>query len=360
MNIRSRIVSLAAALSVLLVPVIPAASVYAAPAAPPPSPGSGNGLKISPVRTDVTINPGTTQVVDVFVQNVTGLPATLQGVVNDFVADGNETGTPKLILDANDFAPSHSLKRLVAPISNFNIASGGSQDVKVKITVPANAAGGGYYGAVRFAPASADTTKNLALSASVGSLILVKVPGNITEQLVIKSFDVRKKSNDGVASSFYTSPKGLESVVRFQDTGNIQLEPFGKLTLKKGSKVLQQVEINNTTPPGNVLPDSVRRFNVALDKLGSFGKYTVEGDFGYGSSGQLLTAKTTFYVVPVAIIIVIILIILLILAAIFGLPKLIRGYNRRVIQGSGGNKRGTQSQSKKKPTSKATSPSRRR
>jgi hypothetical protein len=334
MKIRSKLITLAAALSMLVVPVIPAFSAYAATAAPAPAPGSGNGLKISPVRTDVTINAGTSQVVDVFVQNVTGSAATLQGVVNDFVADGNETGTPKLILDSNDFAPSHSLKRLVAPITNFNIASGAQQDVKVKITVPANAAGGGYYGAVRFAPASADTSKNLALSASVGSLILVKVPGNIVEQLSIKSLDVRKTTNASVASSFFTSPKQIEGVVRFANTGNIQVEPFGKLSLKKGSKVLQQIEINNTTPPGNVLPDSTRRFNIPLDKVGSFGKYTIEGDFGYGSTGQLITAKTTFYVVPITIIIIIILIILLIIAAIFGLPKLIRNYNRRVIQSS--------------------------
>jgi hypothetical protein len=336
MNIRSKFITLAAAFSVVLVPVIPAASAYAATAAP--APGSGNGLKISPVRTDITINPGTSQIVDVFVQNVTGSAATLQGVVNDFVADGDETGTPKLILDANDFAPSHSLKRLVAPIANFNIASGAQQDVKVKITVPAGAVAGGYYGAVRFAPASADTSKNLALSASVGSLILVKVPGNIVEQLSIKSFDVRKTSNASIASSFFTSPKQLESVVRFGNTGNIQLEPFGKISLKKGSKVLQQVEINNTTPPGNVLPDSIRRFNIPLDKVGSFGKYTIEGDFGYGSTGQLLTAKTTFYVVPITIIVIVILIILLILLAIFGLPKLIRRYNRNVIQRSNGNR----------------------
>jgi hypothetical protein len=333
MNIRSKLITLAAALSVVLTPIIPAVSVFAAPA-PAPAPGTGNGLKISPVRSDLTINPGSSQVVDVVVQNVTSSAATLQGVVNDFVADGNETGTPKLILNANDFAPTHSLKRLVAPIANFNIAAGATQDVKVKIIVPANAVGGGYYGAVRFAPASADTTKNLALSASVGSLFLVKVPGNITEQLVIKSFDVRKTTDGNQASSFFTSPKSLESVIRFSNTGNIQLEPFGKLSLKKGGKVLQQVEINNTTPPGNVLPDSIRRFNVPLDKVGSFGKYTLEGDFGYGSSGQLLTATTSFYVVPVALIVIGILLILLILAAIFGLPKLIRGYNRRVIQRS--------------------------
>jgi hypothetical protein len=299
--------------------------------------GAGNGLKISPVRTDLTIQPGASQTITVTIQNVTKATATFQAIVNDFVAGDNENGQPSLILDANQYAPSHSLKRYIAPIPDVTVPAGESKEVKVTISVPKDAAGGGYFGAVRFAPASSDGSdnKNVTLSASVGSLILVKVPGNIVDNMTIKSFDVRGSTDSETASSFYTSNKSLYAVVRFQNKGNVQEQPFGKVVLKKGSKVLQTTEINNTDPRGNVLPDSIRRFSVQLKKVGSWGKYTVEGNFGYGSNGQLLSASTTFYVVPVALIIAVIVLILIILLLIFWLPKAVKRYNQRVLKRAG-------------------------
>lgn len=287
----------------------------------------GNGLKVSPVRSDLTINPGATQTITVYVQNVTSGPATLQVLVNDFVAGSNETGQPNLILDPKQSAPAHGLKQFVAPVANVTLQAGEQKQVPVTITVPKTAAGGGYFGAVRFAPASSSSNQNVTLSASVGSLILVKVPGDVREQLSIASFDVRR---DDTASSFFTAThykdkngaqQPLQAVVRFQNEGNIQLEPFGKITLKKGSTTLATQEINNTDPRGNILPDSIRRFQVPLDKVGSLGKYTVQGNFGYGSSGQLLTASTTFYVVPFGLIAALIVVIVLVILSIVALKR---------------------------------------
>jgi uncharacterized membrane protein len=76
----------------------------------------------------------------------------------------------------------------------------------------------------------------------------------------------------------------------------------------------------------------VRKFSVALNKVGDFGKYSVEGNFGYGSTGQLLTAKTTFYVIPLFMIIVALCTVLLLVFFIFILPRMIRSYNRRIIR----------------------------
>lgn len=287
----------------------------------------GNGLKISPVRSDLTINPGSSAVVDIYVQNLTSTPAQLQTIVNDFVAS-NESGQPALILNPNQSASAHGLKQFITPMGNFTLQPGQQQDVKVLITIPAGTAGGGYYGAIRFAPVSASSNKNVTLAASVGSLILVKVPGNIKEQLGIASFDV---SQGGGSGTLFGSNKQLSVTVRFQNSGNIQLEPFGKIVLKRGSTILETQEINNTSPRGNVLPGSIRRFSVPLTAVGSFGRYTVEGNFGYGSHGQLLSAQKTFYVVPLTWIIVALVLLALLLLAVFGLPKAVRAYNRRII-----------------------------
>jgi len=290
--------------------------------------GGGNGYKISPVRTDLTIDPGTQKTIDVYTQNVSSAVENLQVVINDFQAGTDESGTPALLLNGKQ-APTHSLKQYVLPTSNFTLEPGAQQDVKITIAIPANAVPGGYYGAVRFAPASVDASKNVTLSASVASLVLVKVPGNIKEQVGIASFDARV---DDHVRSIFTSSKNITAVVRFENKGDVQEEPFGKVILKKGNKQLATYEVNNTDPRGNVLPGSIRKFSVKLTKVSSFGKYTLQGNFGYGSNGQLLSASTTFYVIPLWAIIVGIVVILLIIAAIVLLPRKIRTYNRRVAR----------------------------
>lgn len=319
-----------------LLAVITLITPAATHAAPPVN--SGNGLKISPVITNLTVNPGQTQTLTVYVQNVTSATVTLQAVVNDFTASSDESGVPALLLDPNQYATSHSLKRLVAPISNFTLQSNEQKTVNVVIAIPPNAPGGGYYGAIRFLPAAIGSggNSNVTLSASVGSLILVKVPGSIKEDLELVSLDARKVDPNtgevGAPQMLFVNGKNIVAAVRFQNKGDVQEQPFGKVALEQGNKVLATYEINSTTPRGNVLPDSVRKFTVPLDKVGTFGVYTLTGNFGYGNSGQLMSGKETFYVIPIMAIVIAILIIALILSLIFVFPKLIRSYNRRVVQ----------------------------
>ncbi|HSX29972.1 MAG TPA: DUF916 domain-containing protein [Candidatus Saccharimonadales bacterium] len=295
--------------------------------------GSGNALKVAPVRNDFTLDPGTTKTFEVIITNLTSVSARLHPAVNDFIASGDETGTPSIILDEDKYAPSHSLKQFVSPLQDFTLKAGEERNIKVTINIPQDAAGGGYYGAVRFSPAAAtgSADKNVNLAASVGSLVLLKVNGEITENAVIKSFDVRKKDKPG---SFFMNNKDLRGVVRFQNDGNVQVEPFGTVTLKRFGKKVNTVQVNDNSDGqrGSVLPESIRRFDIPLTNLSSFGKYTLEGNFGYGSTGQLLTAKTTFYVIPLFIILLCIALFFVIVFLVFGLPRMIRAYNRRIIR----------------------------
>jgi hypothetical protein len=265
------------------------------------------------------------------VQNITDTPDTVQAIVDDFTAGSNENGQPELLLNPGQYAPSHSLKRYIAPISNFSLQPNEEKQVNVSITIPAKTPGGGYYGAVRFTPVSSSQGKTVTLAASVASLILVRVSGNVVDNLQLASLDVRQY-NAGSPQAVFFSNKNLVVAARFQNLGNVQEQPFGKVLFENGKKELATYEINNTTPRGNVLPGSIRMFTVNLTKIGIFGKYTVSGNFGYGANGQLLSGSTTFYVIPLAAVIAIVVVILLILFLIFGLPKMIRSYNRRIIR----------------------------
>lgn len=326
----------------LTAPVSAATATKTATPQPVASNGSAsdNGLKVSPVRTDVTVNAGSTQVVQVTVQNVTSAVAAYQVVINDFTAGSDESGQPQIILNADQFAASHSLKKLVGQVPNVTLQPGETKNISVPITVPKGYTAGGYYGAVRFVPASSANAanKNVTLSASVGSLVLVTVPGNIREVVSVASLDARKAVGAHQIDSprtVFTTSKSINAVVRFQNSGDVQEQPFGKILLENWrGKILASYEVNNETPRGNVLPDSIRKFEQPLSKLGSVGKYKLVGNFGYGSNGQLISATTTFYILPGWAILLFVLIIALILFLIFGLPRVIRRYNRRVVSQS--------------------------
>lgn len=296
----------------------------------------GNALKISPVRMDLVMDPGATKTVQVFITNLTSVTTTLHGALNDFVAGDNESGTPNIILDESVFAPAHSLKRFVKPLGNMTLAPGEQRTVNVVISVPANAAGGGYYGAVRFAPSDLSGDKQLNLAASVATIVLLRVNGDIKENLSVASFDVRRGNN---ANRFYTSKDNLKAVVRFGNSGNIQVQPFGQILVKRFGKTVDKIEVNKSEPRGSVLPDSIRRFNYDLNKLSAFGKYDLEGNFGYGTSGQLLTAKASFYVAPLPLVLGVLVGLIILVILIVYVPKMVKSYNRRVVRRASGGRR---------------------
>lgn len=330
---------LASFMSVLVAAVIVTSGVALAATAPDNSSGSAtdNGLKVSPVRSDLTINAGSTQALQVTVTNVTSSVSSYDILINDFTASSDESGQPQILLDATKYAPSHSLKRLVGSLPSVTLQPGQSKNVTVPITIPKGYAAGGYYGAIRFTPHTTENAagKQVTLSASVGSLVLVTVPGDIHEQITVASMDAREAVEANQVDSprtVFFDGKDINAVVRFQNSGDVQEQPFGKVTLKNWrGTVIGSYEINNTTPRGNVLPESIRKFSVPMKDVGGFGKYTMTGNFGYGNKGQLITASTTFYVIPVLTIVLAVLAVAFVLYLIFGLPRTIKWYNRRVV-----------------------------
>lgn len=292
----------------------------------------GNGLKLSPLRTDVTIAPGKSGTVSVQVTNVTNSPAALQPIENDFVARG-ETGEPALVLDNNAYAPTHSLKRFMVPLQNITVGAGQTVTVKVTIRVPKTAQAGGYFGAVRFAPATPGSTagSGASISESVASLILLTVPGPTVEQLTLTNFDVQQ--NGGTASNFRT-PNNLQLLLRFQNKGNLQEAPFGQIYVQKGKKVVYSYNFNQNQPQSEILPDSARRWNIPLKGFGKFGKYTIGATFTYGTKGQSIEITKTVWIIPTAYILAVVIIVVLLVVIIGGSYLFLKSYKRRILRSS--------------------------
>ena len=296
---------------------------------------AANTLKVSPVRSDVQVKPGASAIVKVYVTNITKNKIAVQPIENDFVS-GDEKGTPSLILDADKYAPTHSLKRFMVPLNNFVIDPGKTEVVNLKLNVPKNAQAGGYFGAVRFAPSSPDGGGQVNMSASVASLVLLTVPGPTTEKLDLTNFDVMSGSK---TINNFSSNGDLSLLLRFENKGNLQEGPFGQINVKKGDKIIYSVDFNDNDPRDMVLPDSARRWTVPLKNIGNFGHYTVSGTLTYGKTNQTIDVSKSFWVIPWKVIVEAAIGLVVLAAIVAGIILFLRGYKKRLLHQYGRGRR---------------------
>lgn len=275
---------------------------------------ASSGYIISPVREELTIEKGQSQTVTLTVINATELDTNASVIVNDFEPSDDESGEPKILLDGSS-SSGNSFKTLVAELPDVVLGSKESKNIIVTISVPEDAAPGGYYGAVRLATNTGDTDSQVALAASVATIFLVKVPGEITENLQLVEFTAAKNGSTG---RFFINSGEMSIVTRLKNTGNIHVAPYGKIIIRDGSgQIIEEYEFNSTTPRNNVLPNSIRKFEDKLQNQKWIGKYTISANLGYGTTGGLITAENTFWVIPLWFVVVVSIIILAILVGAY-------------------------------------------
>ncbi len=278
------------------------------------SSSAANALKISPVRTDVSADPGETKIVKVTVTNPSSSRVGVRIIQNDFIA-GDEEGTPAIILEETEYAESNSLKRFMTPLENVVLEGNESRVIDAEIVVPADAEPGGYFGVVRFAPTDPDTGGQVNVSPSVASLILLTVNGDAPEKLNLTDFRIQQ---DDRKKNFFVNGDGIELFARFENKGNVQAGPFGKISVLKGDTIVFEKDFNANDPRDVVLPNSARFWKIPFEDTSSFGKYTVSATFAYGSKNQTIEMTQTFWVIPRNVIIAAAVGLLVLIGAIAG------------------------------------------
>lgn len=269
----------------------------------------GSGLQISPTRNEISIDPGEAKDFSVNVKNVTTGEVTVKAYLNDFEAD-NESGEPNIIVDENVQQSPSSIKPFLKGLADFELKGGATKEVKLSLDIPASTGAGGYYGAVRFValPKGADkpADRQVALNASVASLVLAEVSGDITEQIQIKS--VKAISGDRAGSFFFSKPDKV--AIDIQNEGNSFAKPFGRVQVNgMGGKEAYSYELNNKDPRGNILPQSSRTFTDEIKNIKFPGRYTVLANVAYGSGGEVITQKISFWYMPLWLLLVLVALI---------------------------------------------------
>lgn len=311
----------------LFVALSPAALAAPTPTPAPAAGSAGQGLEISPPVIELSADPGQTVTANIRVRNVTKGDLIAKGKADDFGAGAGEDGQPKLLLDETG-ATRYSLKYWVQGVPDLRLAPQELKTTTISIAVPKNAEPGGHFGVIRFTalPPNLEGT-GVALSASVGTLVLLKVSGPITEKVSLAEFSTFKtEANKAPKTTSFFEHGPVNFLVRVRNEGSVHEKVTGTITIKNwfGQQV-GVVKVNEKG--GNVLPDSVRRFEQSLDKKQLFGHYTAALAMTY-SNGKSLTGSLGFWVIPWKL-------ILLVLAGLLVLIWLLRvgvkRYNAYII-----------------------------
>ena len=276
---------------------------------------SGSGLSISPTTSEFTIARGQAQKLDITLKNVTVSDITAQAYINDFTSDG-QSGSPKIITDPNKRLPT-SIRNFVFGLEDVPLSRGEQKKLTIALQVPADAVPGAYFGIIRYkavpAGENAPESGEVALSASVGSIVLITIPGKVTEQVQLSALHVYNGPHEG--AFFFRKPTDIGVEVR--NLGNGFVKPFGTIELQDTfGKEVYNYQLNNTTPRGNILPSSSRIFTNKPKNIDKPGRYTITASVAYGTGSEVLTLKKTFWYVPAWLLFTVIgvLVVLLLIA----------------------------------------------
>ncbi len=301
-------------------------------------------LTVTPVRIEISGNPGQTVQHDITLINETKALQVYYTSYANFEAQG-ESGNPAFV------EPKDDIGTWMSTDSSIALKPGQSKTVTVKIEIPKDAEPGGHFGAVFFGTLPNNTgSSSVGIGAKIGALVLLSVNGDIKEAGGLLDFSTIDHS------TFYkTLP--ISFIYRFKNDGNDYVKPTGTITMHD-LVYFPADRLDANLSSGNILPRSTRRFEIDwvknkrpegyvkpsgaiasfFDQVGyewnnfAIGPYFVKLDLLYGTSATRVSKTIFIFVFPWELIICLIIIIFIVF---WGGKKLIRRYNRHIIRKAG-------------------------
>lgn len=236
-----------------------------------------NGFSVSPPSFNVNAKAGDVILNTIKIENISNNTINIAAKTQSFVAYGNEGQI--LLTDEESVYSINSWLTFDTP--NISISPGQTALFNFTLKVPENAQPGSHFGSIVFNTSTDQVDLNGAkIVQEVGTILLVRLPGDVTEAAEVGSF----QSNKGQ----YTDPKvKLDTLIK--NTGSVIVTPSGKITI---SDILgNQVQVIDVAAR-NILPGNERVFDQEFD-FDKVGFFTAKLDLTYGDS-QTLTASTSF------------------------------------------------------------------
>lgn len=258
---------------------------------------------------ELFVKPGEVLQTAIKVRNISNQPVSIRSRAQDFIID-DDGETPIPIQEAVN--QRWSLASWVTVSPDFQqLAPNEIGQLTVLIRVPEDALPGGHYAMVTHQPTQDDGTlaseAESAESAAyinqrVGSLLYVLVDGPINEQAFIRDFNFPR----------FTEFGPVPFSLNIDNQSDIHIKPRVSVAITNlFGQTVETIQLDEK----NVFPLATRSYSGAWDRMWGIGPYTATATMIFGTTGELVTSHTTFWLFPitlfwVAVIIVLVAIVL--------------------------------------------------
>lgn len=269
-------------------------------------PGMASALTFAPPTYDLTADPGQLLEETLKLKNGAPDPVTITlGTANFTAKAGDVSGGIPSFYPSTEVGDGHGLGPWISfDKPEITLASGEQVSLPFRIQVPKDAGPGSYFGAVVFETHTPSSALSVGLTGNAAALVLLRVNGNVVEDLKLQSF---------AAAPVLAGSLPVRFIARVRNDGTVHLHPYGEVTIKNlFGQTVATVPINRAEFK-SVLPGNARDYqtewhrkilpantNILTREWQNFalGPYTAELTFRYGDKGTLLTAKAGFWVIP--------------------------------------------------------------
>lgn len=268
---------------------------------------SALSLSVSPTIFDMSANPA--QEWTSFVRVINPNPYEIKVFANvvNFAPQG-ESGQGKFVPLIEEESNGQTIAEWIDVTSEeILIPAEQTLEVPFSVTVPDNAPPGGHFAALLIGtkPPKDDKQTQVVTSQIVTTLLFLRITGDIDESGTIRSFRTTKKILEQPQATFE---------LRFENTGNVHILPQGEIRITNmWGQERGIIPINRSSLYGNVLPESVRKYDFTWTgewSVSDIGRYTAIASLAYGDEGRkFASSEVSFWVIPWKILLLVILIL---------------------------------------------------
>lgn len=308
-------------------------------------PSRALALTITPIRYEISGNPGETLTEKMTLVNETKKAQVFYASFANFEAQG-DTGSPTFVDPKDDLGTW-----ITTSEASVNLPAGTQKEIEFKIKIPKDAEPGGHFAAIFWGTSPGGAAPGqVSIGTKTGLLILLSVNGDIRESAGLVDFQLHNNDH------FYKMlPVGFQ--YRFSNQGGDRVKPTGSVVIRSIFGWVAK-KVNANPFDGNVLPGTTRKFNPEWSKRDSvvtkeqeltrgeqysfkkavsdewhnfaLGIFQAKVVAKFGVTDQVAKSKAVYFVVfPWELLLVIIIIGI---PVFFILRGLLRRYNRGVIR----------------------------
>jgi len=279
-----------------------------------------NAVTVGPAKLELSVNPGEIVKGEFFLQNDEKVARKFVPVFEGFTEDGVEK---VFFSDLSDLATWFKTR------DDIVLGPGEFKNVPYTLTIPKDAAPGGHFAVIWWSTVPIGTIVGSGMQLSVitqaGILAYLRVSGDIKETGELVNFTTGKKIYGSLPIAFNAT---------FKNTGNVYLAPKGTITVKTlfSRKTVALLDVNQFGSEKKaglqILPGKEKGFGATLDQGINFGIFKAVLDLTYGEKNTQVSDSIWFIVLPWNIALPVILVLVFVIFS----PKLLKKYNKWVIE----------------------------